>query len=173
MGKVTFITGGSRSGKSIYAVELAKKGNRGKTAFIATCGEIDKEMGQRIKLHRKARPGYWQTFEEPLEVSSLLKKISNKFSVIVIDCLTLLVSNLMLKGRSGESVAKEVEKILTTLEKARAVSIVVSNEVGMGIVPGNRLSRDFRDIAGRVNQIAAKHADSAFLMVSGIPWRIK
>jgi len=105
MAEVIFILGGARSGKSTYALRLAKKKGR-KVAFIATCQAMDKEMAQRIKLHKKIRPKDWQTFEEPRNVANLLNKIGTEFKVIIIDCITLLVSNLMLKGRKEEAVIK-------------------------------------------------------------------
>jgi len=171
MGKITFILGGARSGKSTYALNLAKK--RKKVAFIATCQGLDQEMQARIKLHKKTRPFHWQTFEEPQKTSELLSKISGKFEVILIDCLTLLVSNLMLKGVKDKAIKKEITKVLAALKKIKADTIIVSNEVGLGIVPENKLARDFRDLAGKINQIVAAESDEVFFMVSGIPWRVK
>ncbi len=172
MGKITFILGGARSGKSSYALELAKKYKK-RIAFIATCQPLDKEMRQRIQLHRKRRPLNWQTFEEAQKVSGLLKKIGNKFEIVLIDCLTLLLSNLLLKNFKEVSIENEIKEILSMLKKNQAKSIIVSNEVGLGIVPKNKLARDFRDIAGKMNQIVAQEADEVFFLVSGIPRRIK
>lgn len=171
MGKITFILGGARSGKSRYALKLAKEYS--KIAFIATCEPLDSEMKKRIELHRKNRPLNWQTFEQPQCVSRLLKQIGNKYEMIVIDCLTLLVSNMLLKGNPEAAIENEVKKILSTLNKNRAKAILVSNEVGLGIIPDNKLGRDFRDIAGRINQGVAEESDEVFFIVSGIPWRIK
>lgn len=172
MGKIIFILGGARSGKSAYALQLAKKG-KSRAAFIATCQELDKEMSERIKFHKKSRPANWQTFEEPYKVSDLVNKVGVKFGVILIDCLTLLVSNLMLKGAKKRSINREAYNILSALNKIKAKAIIVSNEVGLGIVPNNKLGRNFRDIAGKINQIVAKESDEAYFMVSGIPWKIK
>ena len=172
MGKITFILGGARSGKSQYAIKLTKEKNK-KVAFIATCQPKDLEMKKRIQWHKKIRPAYWQTFEEPQDLSALLKKIGTKFEVILIDCLTLWVSNLLLKNFKKVAIENEVNKILSILKEIKAKSILVSNEVGLGIVPENKLARDFRDIAGRVNQLVAKKSDVVFFLVSGIPWRIK
>ena len=174
MGKVIFIVGGARSGKSRYALKLAKElGEERRVAFIATCEGLDGEMRQRIALHRKARPGNWKTFEEPRRVSALLKKMGGRFDLVVIDCLTLFVSNLRLGGKRAAYIEKEMGNILRRLKHIKATSIIVSNEVGLGIVPENPLARDFRDIAGRANQITADAADSVYFMISGIPWRIK
>lgn len=172
MAKIIFILGGARSGKSTYALELAKKEKK-KVAFIATCQALDKEMTQRIKFHKKTRSKNWQTFEEPIDPTSLLKKIGLKFDVIVIDCLTLMISNLVLKGFKENTIKGKISKMLSVLKKIRAQSIIVSNEVGLGIVPQNKLARIFRDIAGRINQLVADKSDSVFFVVSGIPWRIK
>ncbi len=170
MAKIILILGGARSGKSTYAIELARKN---KVAFIATCQALDNEMAERIKLHKKTRPGDWQTFEEPYKISPLLNKIGAKFEVILIDCLTLLVSNLMLKGMKGDDIIKEIKSILVVLNKIKAKAIIVSNEVGLGIVPITKLGRGFRDIAGKVNQVVAAESDELFFMISGIPAKIK
>ncbi len=172
MAKIIFITGGARSGKSTYALKLAGYDKK-KVAFIATCQPLDKEMAERIKSHKKTRPRDWQTFEEPYQISALLNKIKDKFSVILIDCLTLLLSNLILKGLKEEGIKKEFNNILSALNKIRAKVIIVSNEVGLGIVPQNKLARDFRDMAGKINQVMAEKSDTVFLMVSGIPVKIK
>ncbi|MDD4979935.1 MAG: bifunctional adenosylcobinamide kinase/adenosylcobinamide-phosphate guanylyltransferase [Candidatus Omnitrophica bacterium] len=172
MAKIIFITGGARSGKSAYALELAKKGKR-KVAFIATCQALDKEMAKRINLHKKNRPRNWQTFEEPVNISKLLYKIIKKFPLILLDCLTLLVSNLILKGLREPAIYEEINKVLSELKKSRASAIIVSNEVGLGIVPKNKLGRDFRDIAGKINQFVARESDEVFFMVAGIPLKIK
>ena len=172
MAKIIFVLGGARSGKSTFALELAKIEKR-KVAFIATCQALDKEMAERIKLHKKTRPRHWQSFEEPYGVSVLLNKIGVKFEVILIDCLTLLVSNLMLKGLKKEDIQKEVSNILSFIYKNKNKAIIVSNEVGLGIVPQNKLARDFRDTAGRINQDVARESDEVFFMLSGIPIKIK
>lgn len=173
MGKITFIIGGARSGKSQYALKLAKEEKAKNVAFIATAKPLDSEMKKRIELHKKKRPKYWRTFQEPQNVSGLLKKSSNKFELILIDCLTLLISNLLLANLKQDNIEEEARKILSALKKTKASSIIVSNEVGLGIVPENKLARDFRDIAGRINQLVAEKSDEVFFLVSGIPWRIK
>ena len=172
MNKVTFILGGARSGKSQLAIKMAKKKGK-RVAFIATSQALDKEMKKRINLHKKTRPTHWQTFEEPENIPLLLKKINKKFEVIIIDCLTLLVSNLLLKGLKEKDIERKTEEMSILLKKIRPDVIIVSNEVGLGIVPDNELARDFRDIAGRMNQIVAKRSDEAFFMFSGLPLKIK
>lgn len=172
MGKIIFVLGGARSGKSQFAIGLARKKAK-KTAFVATCEGRDCEMKERILLHKRKRPGTWKTFEEPLNVPGLLGQIEDSFEVILIDCLTLLISNLMLKRKKEEDIAGEINKILTALKKHKALSIIISNEVGLGIVPGNHLARRFRDIAGRANQLVAQESHEVYFMVSGIARRIK
>src|SRR3989338_5184 len=152
MGKITFIIGGARSGKSRYALSLAKKEKTKRVAFIAACQPFDEEMKRRISLHRKNRPTGWQTFEEPYKLSSLLRKNSGRFDVVLIDCVTLLVSNLLLKNLSEGAIMEEIGKLLAALKKNKGKAIIVSNELGLGIVPGNKLARSFMDVAGMVNQ---------------------
>lgn len=172
MNKIIFILGGVRSGKSIYALKLVKRHHK-KVAFIATCQPKDLEMRHRIELHKKIRPGHWQTFEESQEIAPVLKTIGDKFECIIIDCLTLLVSNLILTGCSQNLIEKKVNDMMAHLKKIKGKAIIISNEVGMGIVPANKLARNFRDIAGKINQIVARKSNEVYFMVSGIPWKIK
>ncbi|MDD5692026.1 MAG: bifunctional adenosylcobinamide kinase/adenosylcobinamide-phosphate guanylyltransferase [Candidatus Omnitrophica bacterium] len=171
MGKITLILGGARSGKSTYALSLAKKYK--KVAFIATCQGLDKEMRERIMLHKESRPKNWETFEEPRDLVKLSGKINNTFDCILIDCLTLLVSNLILTGDKQDKIIKKITALLSALARKKAKIILVSNEVGLGLVPSNKLGREFRDIAGRVNQLVADKADEVFFTVSGIALKIK
>jgi len=171
MAKIILVLGGARSGKSTYALELAKRYK--KVGFIATCQGLDKEMERRILKHRSVRPKNWKTFEEPKELAVLLKKMGNGFDCIIIDCLTLLVSNLILSGCSEKEVLNKSTAILRQLRNKKAKILLVSNEVGLGIVPASKLGRDFRDIAGKVNQIFANDADSVVFMVSGMPLEVK
>lgn len=171
MSKITFIIGGARSGKSSQALQIAKKYR--KVAFIPTCAPLDKEMEKRIQLHKKSRPKHWKTFENPKDIPALLKKIGSSFEIIVIDCLTLWVSNLLLSGAKERAILAGTSKIAGSLKKIKAESIIVSNEVGLGIVPKNRLARDFRDIAGRVNQIMASKSSNIFFMFGGVSLKLK
>ncbi|NQT46944.1 MAG: bifunctional adenosylcobinamide kinase/adenosylcobinamide-phosphate guanylyltransferase [Candidatus Omnitrophica bacterium] len=172
MGKITFILGGARSGKSRYALELAKEKGKG-VAFIATCQALDGEMAKRIELHKKTRPSDWQTIEEPKDLAPILKRIDAKFGLVIIDCLTLLISNLVSEKFEDEAIESKIEEMLKTIKSAAFEAIVVSNEVGLGIVPQNSLARRFRDLAGRVNQIVAAEANEVLFMVSGMPLKIK
>lgn len=166
------VTGGARSGKSSHAQHLAKS-FRCKVVYIATAEALDTDMKKRIKLHKKSRDKNWVTIEEPLDVLRAVKKFPAGTRVVLLDCLTLLISNLIFKGLSDKAVCSEVKAILKALRQKADTSIVVTNEVGSGIVPDNRLARRFRDLQGRVNQIVAKEADRVCLLVSGMPVQIK
>jgi adenosylcobinamide kinase/adenosylcobinamide-phosphate guanylyltransferase len=169
MGKIIFITGGARSGKSSFALESAAK-HEGKRAYVATAQALDSEMKERIERHRKERGSEWDTFEEPMDLAKALPPLGSVYDVIIIDCLTIWLSNLML---SEVEVGREVEGLITALREVNTNVFVVSNEVGMGIVPDNETARRFRDMAGSLNQKVADAADEAYLVVSGIPVRIK
>ncbi len=171
MKKITLILGGARSGKSSYALSLAQRYK--KVAFIATCQGKDKEMRKRIKLHKETRPKHWATFEEPKDLVKLLGKIKNNFDCIIIDCLTLLVSNFILSNNTQKQIFKIMEELLLVLSGKKARIIFVSNEVGLGLVPINKLGREFRDVAGKVNQIVASKANEVLFMVAGLPMNIK
>ena len=172
MGKIIFISGGARSGKSSYALNLARRLAR-RVAFVATCEPLDKEMKKRIDAHKKSRPREWKTFEVPQKISPLLSSINAAFEVVIIDCITLLVTNLLLRGYKEAAVEREIKKMCRLLKKMPADAVIVSNEVGLGIVPENEIAREFRDIAGRMNQIIAAGSDEVFFMVSGLPLKIK
>ncbi len=172
MPKLILITGGARSGKSSYALKLAKTQSR-KVVYIATATPLDSEMRKRIKLHRKLRRKNWITIEEPIDILSAVKRTSTRKTVIILDCLTLLISNLMLKGFSDNVIYNEIKTIVKALKANAQASIVVTNEIGSGIVPDNKLARRFRDIQGCVNQLVSEEAERVYLLVSGIPVKIK
>lgn len=183
---ITFIIGGARSGKSSFALNLANNGTsakegvrRGDTvshtpkkAYIATAQALDDEMKERIEKHKKGRSPDWTTLEEPLNIVALIKDIQDKYDVILFDCLTLWLSNLMLNNFDTN---KEIESLINALRLTPNASrmFIVSNEVGMGIVPDNELSRRFRDMAGYLNQKVAGIADEAYIVTAGIPIKIK
>lgn len=172
MSKLILITGGVRSGKSNYAQGLARS-LKTKVVYIATAAPLDSEMKRRIKLHRKGRDKSWSTVEEPIGVLRAIKKLPAQKTVILLDCLTLLISNLMFKGLKDNEIYKEIKSIAQTLKRKAVLSIVVTNEVGSGIVPDNELARRFRDLQGRANQILSEAADCVYFLVSGIPIKIK
>lgn len=180
MAKITLLLGGARSGKSRYALELAKS-FKGKIVLIVTAIPCDEEMRARIERHKKARPKSFKVIEEPLNVKNVLKRVDRSTEVILIDCLTLWVSNLMQnyqnKSKSSieleERILSKVLQLASTLKAVKPKVIIVSNEVGMGIVPETQQGRLFRDILGRANQIMADLADEVFLLVAGLPIKLK
>ncbi|MFB0526207.1 MAG: bifunctional adenosylcobinamide kinase/adenosylcobinamide-phosphate guanylyltransferase [bacterium] len=174
MGKLILILGGARSGKSGFAIAQAKKLSSGQSgvAYVATAFAVDEEMLRRIDRHRKRRPASWKTIEERVDISKILAKLKN-VSIVIIDCLTILISNLLLSGEKERAILKKIKELFRTLKKRNLTTLIVSNEVGMGIVPDNRLGRSFRDIAGQSNQIVAKLADEVYLLEAGIPLKIK
>lgn len=169
---VTFILGGARSGKSSYALELAKEGQE-KVAFIATCVNQDKEMKEKIKKHKLSRPQNWKLVEEGRNIASVLPQIVNKYRVILIDCLGLWVSNLLLDELKDNEIEKKFHDLLDAILGIKTRIILISNEVGSGIVPDNLLARRFRDLLGSLNQMIAKKADEVIFMQCGIPIKIK
>jgi adenosylcobinamide kinase/adenosylcobinamide-phosphate guanylyltransferase len=170
--KVTFITGGARSGKSAFAEKLALE-IAGKRAYLATAQALDAEMVARIEHHRQRRGTAWDTYEEPLAVAELLKKLSGRYGVVLLDCLTLWLSNVMARSDGDSVVMARGDELVAAIREFSGSCIIVSNEVGLGIVPDNALARRFRDLAGFVNQRVAQAADEAYLLAAGIPLKIK
>ncbi len=172
MKKFIFIVGGARSGKSSYAVELAKKLKK-EVVFVATAVESDSEMKERIKLHRLSRPKGWKLIEEPLNVGLALSQLREKEQTVLVDCLGVLISNLLFNDFKEDEIRKKVNEVVNAISKSKFTTIIVSNEVGTGIVPDNPLSRTFRDLIGSANQVLAKNADRVIYMQCGIPVTIK
>jgi adenosylcobinamide kinase/adenosylcobinamide-phosphate guanylyltransferase len=166
------VTGGSRSGKSSFALRLAGHFPEPRV-FLATAQALDEEMAARIARHRASRPAGWQLLEEPLKAAEALEKVPG--ATVVLDCLTLWVSNLLLADESfsEERAAQRAEELVRSARARAGTMIFVTNEVGSGVVPESRLGRLFRDCAGRMNQIVAAAADEVHLLVSGIPVRVK
>ena len=168
-----FVIGGARSGKSSFALELAGSSTpAGKRAYIATAEALDSEMAERIEEHKRTRGEGWITIEEPLEVEKAITGDLG-FAVILIDCLTLWLTNLIGEGYEDGEVMKGVEGLASACAKSGALVIAVSNEVGLGLVPENPLARRFRDLAGRANQFFSAKADEVYLVTAGIPLKIK
>ncbi|MCG8607780.1 bifunctional adenosylcobinamide kinase/adenosylcobinamide-phosphate guanylyltransferase [bacterium] len=164
---LVFITGGARSGKSRYALQLAQSYQ--KKTFLATGVITDNEMEDRVAHHRRERGSEWLTLEEPLEVAKQLEMQAQKVDLILIDCLTSWISNLLLADEDEIAILIKVGELLTWLKARTCAIIVVSNEVGMGVVPDNPLGRKFRDLVGHANQEVARLADRSVLMVAGLP----
>lgn len=174
MGSVTLITGGVRSGKSAYAIARANEAPaRTRRFMIATGQALDDEMRERIARHRMTRPSSFETVEEPLELSSALTALENRADIVVVDCLTLWVSNLLGQGFSDSAILAQADSLTSALKSASFPVVVVSDEVGWGIVPHNQLARRFRDLLGWTNQKVAAVADAVLLMVAGYQLRIK
>jgi adenosylcobinamide kinase/adenosylcobinamide-phosphate guanylyltransferase len=172
--KLVLILGGVRSGKSRYAQQLASD-DGGSVLFLATAEAGDDEMKRRIAKHKSSRPALWTTVEETLDIASALKTKSKTADVVVIDCVTVWLSNLLLRenGITEDEVMAEIDKLLNVYKRGKASYIIVSGEVGMGIVPEYPLGRAFRDLLGLANQRLAAKADRAVLMVAGIPVVVK
>lgn len=170
--KIYFITGGARSGKSSFAEKLAD-GIAGKRAYVATAQALDPEMAARIEHHRKRRGNAWDTYEEPLAAAELVRKLNGRYQVVMLDCLTLWLSNVMARNEDDGAVISRSDELAEAFKDFKGSCIVVSNEVGLGIVPDNPLARRFRDLAGVINQRMARAADEAFFLAAGMPVRIK
>ena len=164
------ITGGSRSGKSRQALELAKFAEH--PFYVATAAAGDDEMRERINKHKQERGSKWKTIEEQVELADAIKTAqASGADCIVVDCLTLWTSNIMFS--EDRKMDEELEKVLACISDCSVKLIFVTNEVGSGIVPGNAVSREFRDLAGIVNQKIASAVDTVILTVSGIPIQVK
>jgi len=167
------VIGGCRSGKSGFSLQVAEQMPGQAKIFIATCVPRDEEMEQRVLRHKNERSRHWTTLEVPVHLPEAVLENSRKENVILVDCLTLWLSNLLLETDDPDNIVEHVLKLTRSLEKARGPVVIVSNEVGAGIVPENRLARLFRDAAGMANQRVAACADKVVWMIAGIPVTIK
>lgn len=169
--QIIFITGGARSGKSSFALKEASR-IKGRKAYIATAEALDEEMKERIEKHREQRGKDWDTFEEPLRIAEIIRETISDYAVVVVDCLTLWLSNILHRNLD---VDHEIETLVSSLRSLHHGSrvYIVSNEVGMGIVPENELARKFRDLAGILNREVAAISDAVYLITAGIPLKIK
>lgn len=169
-GSLTLITGGVRSGKTLFAESLAETSPS--VVYLATALPTDEEMAARIARHRARRPASWEIVEEPMDLSGAAKRVASE-AVLLVDCLGVWVANLLAGNSEEVEVYEQVNGFLRAVSDRRGRTVAVTNEVGMGIVPPYPLGRLFRDILGRVNQQVAEAADAVYLMVCGIPVRIK
>jgi adenosylcobinamide kinase/adenosylcobinamide-phosphate guanylyltransferase len=169
--QIILVTGGARSGKSIYAeLRAAELGDR--RLYIATAEAKDEEMVQRIAEHKKRRSNDWTTVEEPMELSAALLAQGGRLDCALVDCLTIWLSNLLLH-RDAKFAGEKIEQLVETLPRVDFHVVLVTNEVGWGIVPDNALAREFRDLAGWANQRIAAAANEVVLTVAGIPMTVK
>ena len=176
MGRLIVVTGGSRSGKSRFAQEMAQRLGGTDVVFIATCQPLDDEMLERVAAHQADRPHEWATLEAPLQLAEAVR--SCDATVALVDCVTLFVTNVLL-GHAGDhaaaeaAVTSELKRVVEIAADANLTVIAVTNEVGMGLVPEYPLGRAFRDIAGRAGQLLASNADEVYLTVLGLPLRLR
>lgn len=188
MGKIIFFTGGARSGKSKFAEDYIEEKNYKEKIYLATSIPFDEEMKNRISKHIARRDKTWHTIEGYKNLINLLEENSyKKYDVILFDCITNMVTNLMIMDREvdwdnvsqeevnniEQEIIKEINELLGYLKKEKIDCVFVTNEIGMGLVPGYALGRYFRDICGNVNQLVAREADEAYLAISGIKVKIK
>ncbi len=179
LGKIILVTGGARSGKSAFAEKLALKLGDGRAAYIATAQIYDSEMAYRVELHQARRGDNWTTFEAPVAAEEKILAAGKDFDAILFDCVTLYISNFLCAADlDDEATLRDnlrglIQKLIDAALSSDAVTIFVTNEVGSGIVPENKLARRFRDLAGLANQVLAAHADKVFLTVAGIAVDVK
>jgi adenosylcobinamide kinase/adenosylcobinamide-phosphate guanylyltransferase len=177
--KSILILGGARSGKSRAAVEIAQK-RGGEVLFVATAEARDAEMKRRIAAHKRSRPADWRTLEVQTHIGKSIAQNAGPAQTVIIDCITLLVNNVFERyaqkadaGRLEKSVEAEITELLACIERSDALFIIVSNEVGLGIIPADEVSRLYRDSLGRANQLLAAAAAEVYLLVAGVPVAIK
>lgn len=169
---VILVLGGVRSGKSRYAVNLASK--KPAVIFLATARSSDSEMAAKIQRHREERPDHWTTIEEPIDLASILLRHDASHPFVVIDCLTLYAANLLeAYGEDAAAIENKIARFCDALRASQCSVLLVSNEVGSGIVPAYTAGRRFRDLLGEINQRVAALADTAVLMVAGLPLVLK
>lgn len=182
-GKLVLFLGGARSGKSRMAEELALE-TGGPVAYIATASVLDDEMARRVALHQERRPAHWVTVEETVDLAGALERVPQNVVTVVIDCLTIWLTNKLLAryddalslaeyGEIEDEIRAELARFCVAAHQKPYRTVVVSNEVGCGIVPELPLGRLFRDIAGRANQQMAKEADAVYFAVAGYPLQVK
>ena len=174
MSRLTLVLGGVRAGKSAFAQRLASSGRR--VLFVATAEAGDAEMAARIAAHQASRPPEWTTLEEPVDLVSALAPVVDGYDTVLLDCLTIWVSNLLLRTpdpAAAEVIASGAEELLALQRRSAAAWIVVSNEVGLGVIPPTELGRAYEDALGRVNQLFAAQADAVYFMAAGLPLQLK
>ena len=173
MSETTLVIGGCRSGKSAHALTLAEGHKGDRNLFVATCVPYDAEMQKRVDDHKAERDGSWVGIEEPTALAGVIDAESEGADVILVDCLTLWTTNLILEDRPDAEVFRAVDELVGAMARAACPVILVSGEVGAGIVPENKLARRFRDLAGYVNRKVAEAAGRVVWMVAGIPVPVK
>jgi len=165
-----FIVGGASSGKSEAALRLAAKGidKTAPRAFVATGEGLDEEMTMKIARHRQSRSSQWVTAEVPIDLSTWFKEHSRNYRVMLVDCLTMWLSNHIERGTKEREILEETRSLLRLIRRIGGRVVLVSNELGMGLVPAAAASRRFRELAGEVNRLVAQEADDTYFVVSGL-----
>ena len=185
MSKVILVTGGARSGKSNFAEKLCKERNNN-TAYIATSIPFDDEMKDRVRKHKESRPQNWKTYEIYKDIYTIIDDISKEHKTVILDCVTLLVNNLIFMHETDidnsteyeideleKYIKEQVEKLLIEIKKTNLYFVIVTSELGLGGVSINKLTRVYTDIVGRINQQIAAQSDEVYFVISGIPMKIK
>ena len=167
--EITFVLGGARSGKSQFAEQLCQEKSK-ERIYIATAQAYDHEMKSRISIHQHRRDQTWRTVDCPIELPKVISELNMPDGAVLVDCLTLWTTNIMLGERD---IAADTAALITALKNASCPIILVANEVGLGIVPDNKMGRDFRDHAGRVNQAVAAASDQVYFIAAGLPLKLK
>jgi adenosylcobinamide kinase/adenosylcobinamide-phosphate guanylyltransferase len=173
MAGTVLVIGGARSGKSAEALRLADTCGAAEKIYLATSVPLDAEMAERVRKHQGERGADWRTVEEPLYVASAVRELSRPGTVVLLDCVTLWLTNLVMEGKTPEEIHSAAGDLAGALQEARGDVFVVTNETGCGIVPENAMARAFRDAAGAVNQTLARAATRVVWCVAGIPVVIK
>ena len=175
MSRLTLVLGGVRAGKSAFAQRLASSGKR--VLVVATAEAGDAEMAARIAAHQASRLPEWTTLEAAVDVADALMHVADGYDTVLLDCLTLWVSNLLLRApdpaSAGEAIAAQAEALLALQRRSDVNWVVVSNEVGLGVIPPSELGRAYEDALGRVNQMFAAQADAVYFMAAGLPLQLK
>ena len=164
------LIGGARAGKSSLAARYASAAGMPVT-FVATAEALDEEMVQRVACHRAERPEGWRTVEEPVELGAALEAAGD--DAVIVDCLTLWVTNLVLAGLDDEEIERRADAVAAAAAARESLTLAVTNEVGLGVIPASDLGRRFRDLLGRVNAIWGRHADEVLLVVAGRALRLE
>lgn len=180
MGKrLIFLLGGARSGKSHYAETWAREHGE-QVLYVATAEAHDDDMHDRIAHHQASRPLNWHTLEAPRDTYEHIANTPLAYDTLLLDCITLMTSNLLLtlpesatQTEANQAIIVQIDHLLDVYQQSDATWLIVSNEVGMGVVPPSKLGRFFRDMLGRANQRIAQHADEVLLLVAGLPWKLK
>lgn len=170
--KKIMVLGGTSSGKSDFSLSYGEGKGRNKV-FLATGVETDTDMAERIKIHKKKRDNSWKTIEEDCNIPEEIIKQDGKCDILLLDSLSFWISQMLLDGMSEGNIIERIDEMIVAINKVDYSTIIVSDEIGMGVIPQNLLARRFAEISGKANQVVAANFDAVYFVVSGIPWKIK